>query len=224
MNELPTQRQRRLRIRQCSVGLQYHRFTAPALLTFHQTPTDNRRFDELSWNLAIEEFCPFADHTDNWSANKKRRRARRLKFCARSSVKLVVFVRITKMASFLHPSFQHDDDDDRWEPLEQEEYSHGAPAVSTPCHPRSSPAGSPSRRRPTRAKDGALDLRTLQRKLETNSKLQEGLVGHPLDQAWQRFLTHLVRELWELDVRTRLGTCPRLFYCGSHFVFQSFSP
>ncbi|KAI2488819.1 hypothetical protein MHU86_25873 [Fragilaria crotonensis] len=109
------------------------------------------------------------------------------------------------MASFPHPSFQHDDDDDRWEPLEQEEYSLGAPVVSAPFHRRSSPSAASSRRTTTHAKDGALDLRMLQRKLETNSKLKEGLVDHPLDQAWQRFLTHLGRELWELDFCARLG-------------------
>ena len=115
------------------------------------------------------------------------------------------------MTSSLHPSFQHDhDDDDRWEPLEQEEYSPGAPVVSAPRHRQSSPTAASSRRTTTHAQDGALDLRMLQRKLEANSKLKEGLVDHPLDQAWQRFLTHLGRELWELDLSARLGKYPGL--------------
>ena len=113
------------------------------------------------------------------------------------------------MTSLHHQSLIPDDDDeDRWEPLEQEECAQGAPVVSLAHHLHQRCPASSSRR--TRihgtAKDEGLDLRMLQRKLEMKSKLKEGLVDNPLDQAWQRFLAHLGRELWELDLCARLGT------------------
>lgn len=57
----------------------------------------------------------------------------------------------------------------------------------------------------TRANDKVPELSTLQIKLETNTTLKEGLVDRPLDQAWQRFLIYLGRELWALDLQSRVG-------------------
>ena len=110
-----------------------------------------------------------------------------------------------------------DDDGDNWVPLEQQECPREPPVLESMANqPRHSPASSalpalarkPHDCRPgTRAtNDKAPSLRTLQIKLETNTKLKEDLVDRPLDQAWQRFIIYLGRELWALDLQSRLGT------------------
>ena len=129
------------------------------------------------------------------------------------------------MASSLHASFHPDDEDEgKWEPLEPEDSKLGAPVVSVAYHPHwSSPAPSYRRIRiHATGKDDGHDLRIIQRKLEMKRKLKEGLLDHPIDQAWQRFLTHLGRELWELDLCARLGT----YLCSQQrcIMFQSLSP
>jgi hypothetical protein len=49
------------------------------------------------------------------------------------------------------------------------------------------------------------DMKSLQRRLETRISLKNGLVDHPIGLFWRRFLIHLGRELWELDLYIRLG-------------------
>jgi hypothetical protein len=124
------------------------------------------------------------------------------------------------MSSFLNQSYTYQPDEDdgdnsNWVPLDQQDevqvLEPPIVVVST-ANPRPSlsPASNPSQTRRTSANDDNDEapnrsMRMLQRKLETNTKLKQGLVDHPLDQAWLIFVVHLGRELWELDLRIRLG-------------------
>ena len=103
-----------------------------------------------------------------------------------------------------------DDDEDHWLPLEQE--STEEPVEDTTDQQQQQAASRTTKGRtsttliPRRsANDHEEDLKRLQNKLEANTKLKKSLVDHPLDQSWQRFIVHMSRELWGLDLSVRVG-------------------
>lgn len=102
-----------------------------------------------------------------------------------------------------------DDDDDHWLPLDQEsteEPEEDTAVQQCQAAPRTTQGRTSTTLLPRRsANDHEEDLRRLQNKLEANTKLKKSLVDHPLDQSWQRFIVHLSRELWGLDLSVRVG-------------------
>jgi hypothetical protein len=116
-----------------------------------------------------------------------------------------------------------DEDGDNWIPLKEEPSEQTAKEAANSvlnAEPRmggTSRAVATTTPRRNRNDDAPADLRMLQRKLETKSRLKQGLVDHPLDQAWQRFIVHLGGELWQLDLSIRLGVVMIVF--GT--IFQS---
>jgi hypothetical protein len=62
------------------------------------------------------------------------------------------------------------------------------------------------------------NLQMIQRKLETRIAIQDNLVNHPIDLFWKRFLFNLLREIWSLEPRMRLG----LVLLAAGFVTRCF--
>lgn len=99
-----------------------------------------------------------------------------------------------------------DEEDDSWIPLVPEGEGSGptnrsqSTTVTTGSSSRTT-STSESQNNDTRRQD----MKRIQRRLETRVNLKNNLVDHPIGLFWRRFLIHLGRELWELDLYIRLG-------------------
>jgi hypothetical protein len=100
---------------------------------------------------------------------------------------------------------KEDEEDEAWIPLVPE-----GEGSSPTNHSQSTTATTGSSSLTTRTSESQNstrreDIKRIQRRLETRVNLKSNLVDHPIGLFWRRFLIHLGRELWELDLYIRLG-------------------
>ena len=114
---------------------------------------------------------------------------------------------------------KEDEEDDYWIPLVPEGAGSSPMSRSqstTVTTSTSTSTGSSSRTGTTSTRESEsesqnhdididIDIKRIQRRLETRVNLKNNLVDHPIGLFWRRFLIHLGRELWELDLYIRLG-------------------
>jgi hypothetical protein len=100
---------------------------------------------------------------------------------------------------------KEDEDDASWIPLVPEREASGPTNRSQST---TVTTGSTARTTPSESQNNDArrqDLKRIQRRLETRVSLKNNLIDHPIGLFWRRFLIHLGRELWELDLYIRLG-------------------
>lgn len=128
-----------------------------------------------------------------------------------------------------------DDDEQSWIPLPQSTRSPNS-TVPTPTQTpvanaqrttksTSSSSSSTSSSSSSSTKTASRGM-TIQRRLETRVQLKSGLVDHPLDMFWKRFLWNAAVQLWTLEWQIRVGmgmvatgTCIKIFMMSTWYFW-----
>lgn len=124
----------------------------------------------------------------------------------------------TEPSSLLSHKGSHNDEDDDWIPIVAEDeplISSNQGFASVPAS--FSTAGNTRAAITTTQRES---LASIQQRLESRKRLREGLVEHPLNCFYARFLVYVSRELWNQDSSTRAGLT--LAAIGSMLQFLSF--